>query len=619
MHPGGIDLAAVRRQFIDRHAVPEGMIAAPILRSWQRCAAQGLDMAHPRDIAPMTASELRSQREKNEYLRRISRSELDMLGGESEIAGSVVILTDPSGLVLDMAGNVDFARDAMRVALRPGVVWAEAMTGTNAIGTAAVEGAAIAVRGAEHYFERHQTLTCSAAPIFDPAGKIVGLLDISGAANDGQGHALGLVKLAALEIEHRLFREGFESKTVVRFHTARSHLGTAREAVLVFDGEQIVAANRAALAVLGLTRGQVQNRQPRELFGRLAPGEAVQNLRGPGGIGLFARISAPRERPAPAPPPKRQPAPVQALPNPRGQAEPVIDAALRARIGEAARLLDADVPVLVMGETGTGKDVFARAAHAASRRADAPFVAINCAALPETLIEAELFGYEEGAFTGALRGGREGLLRQAAGGVLFLDEIGDMPLALQSRLLRVVQERSVTKLGAGRATPVDFALICATHRPLRALVDEGGFRADLFYRIAQYRVELPPLREAADLAGAIRHLWAGLAASSVKLSAEAEALLLRHAWPGNWRELVATLRAAIALAGPGGTVTPAMLPAELRESRPIAQAHPLSGTLDEITDATLRAALASEGGNVSRAARRLGVDRSTFYRRAIGR
>ena len=230
-----------------------------------------------------------------------------------------------------------------------------------------------------------------------------------------------------------------------------------------------------------------------------------------------------------------------------------------------------------------------------------------------------MFGYEEGAFTGAKRGGREGLLQQAAGGVLFLDEIGDMPLALQSRLLRVVQDRCVTPLGAGRSTPVDFALICATHRPLRALVNEGGFRADLFYRIAQYRVELPPLRETTDLAGVIGKLWSGLGAESagVTLSAEAEALLVRHTWPGNWRELVATLRAAIALAGPGGIVTPRILPAELTEAPLAVPGLAVTGTLDEVTDATLRSALAAAGGNVSRAARKLGVDRSTFYRRVI--
>ncbi|WP_257389510.1 sigma-54-dependent Fis family transcriptional regulator, partial [Tahibacter caeni] len=307
---------------------------------------------------------------------------------------------------------------------------------------------------------------------------------------------------------------------------------------------------------------------------------------------------------------------------PRGTDVVLFDAAQEYELARACRVLDAGLPVLVLGETGSGKEVFARELHRRSARAARPFVAVNCAALPEGLIEAELFGYEDGAFTGARRHGNAGLLRQADGGVLFLDEIGDMPLSLQPRLLRVLQERELSPLGGGKPVKLDFALVCATHRELETDVAEGRFRADLYYRINHYFARLAPLREQADRAGLIEALWMRLAGTR-RLSAAALAALSGYDWPGNRRQLAACLRLLVALSDDGETVDAAALPAYLHSARGTTSSRPpapangaaADDALDAITESAMRAALDRCDGNVSRAAKQLGISRSTLYRR----
>lgn len=599
---------AARRHFIEGGILADDLVPPPILRSWERCATLGMEMqARPR-IEAMSAPEMRDLRERCEALRRICRPEIEALHADAQATESIVILTDAEGLVIDTVGSVDFAEHAARVALRPGVHWSEAATGTNAIGTALVERRPIAVHGAEHFFEMHRILSCAAVPILDPHGALVGALDLSGHAAGDHRHALGLVRLAADQIEHRLFDHGFEDHELVRIHRDPALLGTAREGILVFAEHRLVAANRHGLDQVGLDWRALGERSFEDLFETTFARQASSGyLRARDGALLHGERRAAVSRPVAARPQlRRDPVPAP---------DPVFDTATRASLARAVRLVDAEIPVLLQGETGTGKEVFAHAAHAASARASAPFVAVNCAALPEGLIEAELFGYEEGAFTGARRRGAKGLLREADGGVLFLDEIGDMPLLLQSRLLRVLQERTVTPLGGGRPAPVDFAVICATHRDLRRAITDGTFREDLYFRLAQYTVELPPVRQLADRTALVRGLWRRLGAHErgLTLTPECETRLADHHWPGNFRQLTSTLRALVALAEPDEPVDVDALPMELRSATPVAP--PEQGDLDSITNAAIRAALEECEGNVSRAARQLRVHRSTIYRR----
>ncbi|MDJ1160081.1 sigma-54-dependent Fis family transcriptional regulator [Chelatococcus sp. SYSU_G07232] len=612
-------ILAARRRFFDEGCLPEGLVATPILRSWQRCASRGLAVDRAPRVEPMASGELRALHERHERLLRLARPEIEALRGDAEWTDSVVILTDAAGLVLDVAGSAAFADRASRVALRPGVPWSEAETGTNAIGTALVERRPIAVHGAEHFFEPHRILACAAAPIVDPRGALAGVLDMSGHAAVRHLHALGLVRLAVEQIEHRFFDHGFEHCTILRFHRDGELVGTAREGVLVFEEERLVAANRHGLGLMGLDWSALDEVTLPGLLRRSTPRGEVGPLQGRRGETFLGRLVGPARRTR-----RGGGGPAAA----RHKVEPILTGEVRQALSEAVRLLEADVPVLVQGETGTGKEVFARQVHALSVRAERPFVAVNCAALPEGLIESELFGYEAGAFTGARREGHKGLLRQADGGVLFLDEIGDMPLSLQSRLLRVLQDKEISPLGGGRPVPVDFALVCATHRPLSDLVATGGFRQDLYFRIAQYVVTLQPLRSHPDRIRLVRDLWRQLAGeeAGTPLSREAERLLAAYNWPGNFRQLVGSLRALIVLAERGRPVEAAALPADIRSAatgtpaEPEAAARPvdrIDRPLAEHTREAMLAALEASGGNVSHAARRLGIDRTTIYRRLL--
>lgn len=283
----------------------------------------------------------------------------------------------------------------------------------------------------------------------------------------------------------------------------------------------------------------------------------------------------------------------------------------------ATRVARSEATVMVTGPSGTGKEVLARYIHDHSSRAEQAFVAINCAAIPESLIESELFGYQPGAFTGANKNGYIGKIREADGGVLFLDEIGDMPLTLQTRLLRILQEKEVTPLGASRSSPVNFAVICATHRNLAQRVAEGTFREDLLYRLREFALTLPPLREWPELPAFIQRLWRDLGGEKrrVALGPALVQHLATQPWPGNVRQLQSLMRVLLALAEEGETLAVGDLPQEYRSSP---APRPPRGLQQH--DAQLIAdTLASYNGNISKAAQALGVARSTLYRRAARR
>ncbi|MEZ5840922.1 MAG: sigma-54-dependent Fis family transcriptional regulator [Hyphomicrobiales bacterium] len=601
-------IADARRMFFRDGTVPTTLVPSPILESWRRCAGAGLDAASRPRIEPLTAGELRREQSRHDLLRRASRAEIAALSAVAGATDCIIVLTDPSGLVLETVGDAEFASRAARISLSPGACWDETTTGTNAIGTAIVEGRPVLVRGGQHYFEPHRILSCAAVPIHAPTGEIIGVIDLTGPSGRTGRHSLGLVDLAVEQIEHRLFDGRFADCDVLALAADASMLDTSRESILVFRDDRLVAANRSGLRLLETDRAAIGSERFETLFKDERPrSDGIETLRTRAGASLFAKRRIARQAWAPG----------RDLAAPADPAAPILDRDATAALERSVRLVNGGVPVLVHGETGSGKEMFARRIHALGKRATKPFVAINCAALPESLIEAELFGYEDGAFTGARRNGARGLLRQADGGVLFLDEIGDMPLALQARLLRVLQDREVRPLGGGKAVPVDFHLVCATHRNLKELVDDGRFRADLYYRVAQYTVELRPLRDIADRRDVVGALWQRLAPNGLKLGADALDRIVAHDWPGNFRQLSGTLRALVALAGTEeGEIGLDMLPADIAGGRDEAPAG-AANDLEAITIAAMRRTLEEAGGNVSLAARRLGIDRTTLYRRLL--
>ncbi len=614
-HPGFTEsINHARRSFFDSGSEPRGLVSETILASWRRCRLQGLVADERPSVALVERHQLGEMQEQHEVLRRLCRPELEALYASANHAGSIVVLTAPDGFILDALGNADFLDKAARVSLRPGAPWSEAATGTNAIGTALIERRAIEVRGGEHYYAPHKVLSCSASPIFDPHGEVVGVLDLSGESSSHHLHALGMVQLAVEQIEHRLFESGFDGADIVRIQPDAALLGTAREGMLVFEAHKLVAANRHALRLLGMDWSELGKRRYDELFASALPRPgSVTGMRCQSGEMVHARRDVPRQSSTP----------LRALRSthvkPLRSPAPVFSPTMNEAIDRSVRLLDADIPLLLQGETGTGKEVVARELHRRSARAGAPFIAVNCAALPESLIESELFGYLPGAFTGARRDGSPGLLREADGGTLFLDELGDMPLAMQSRLLRVLQEREVTPLGGSRAHPIDVTVIAATHRDLSAAAERGEFRADLYYRIAQSTLRLPALHEHVDLASVIEQLWRALGGDQIPMHLHPELVqdLANRRWPGNLRQLVGLLRSLMALGSVGSVVTKRDLPEDL-QMHGSAQVLPhanLSGSLESIELHAIDEAITTCDGNVAAAARKLGVSRSTIYRR----
>jgi transcriptional regulator of acetoin/glycerol metabolism len=554
--------------------------------------------------------------------------------------------------LLDTVGDPDFVDRADRVALTAGASWDENQRGTNAIGTALVEEAPVEILGAEHFLSHNGFLTCCACPIFGPDGRLVGVLDISGDYRSYQSHTLGLVRLSSKFVERRLFEAEHAHDILVCFHERADFIGSPTEGIAAVSPDgQLIAINQNALKFLGIRRVDAVRRDFAMVFennlahlidqARRTP-FAIQEIRiGKRSFALQIRGQLPAQAVSgyvyEAPPETISPRTIRTQPVVEPLPELNLDTLnagdpkLQLAIARARRIIGRDIPILIQGESGAGKEIFAKAFHNSGPRHSAQFVALNCAAIPENLIESELFGYQGGAFTGARKEGAPGKIQQAHGGTLFLDEIGDMPLNLQARLLRVLQERSVTPLGSTKSVQVDISLVCATHRKLRDEVARGTFREDLYYRLNGLCVTLPALRERAD----IRMLATALALEEarkngriekIQFSGEAMQSMEAYAWPGNIRQLNNVIRVAIALMDDDeNLITESHLPEELFESpiQPLVQktaigAVPGAGSMDEISRQAAQNALEAAGGNVSAAARLLGVSRNTLYRK-LGR
>ncbi|GKT21559.1 sigma-54-dependent Fis family transcriptional regulator [Acidovorax sp. SUPP3334] len=695
------------------------LAAQQIARAHERSTAFGLRRTEAADLQPVDAEALAWMVARNEALFAHARPVMETLSAQIAGTQSMVLLTDARGVVLHALGDDEFLDRASRVALRPGAAWSERSKGTNAIGTALALGEALQVNGSEHFLQANHFLTCSCAPILDPHGRVIGALDVSGDHRSQSAHTLALVRMSAKMVENHLFGKVFEDAVRLRFHARPEFLGTLVEGLAAFtpDG-RFLAANRSGQFQLGLSANALQAHTFPSLFG-LSMGALLAHARQsvpellrlqlPGGVAVQAQVefrlrsgtllpmaeagerddlneaggltdaacaknhrglpsrSADAAEPGDGAMP-RSARPRQAMP---GKLSSLCyldtgDAQLAQVIDRVTRLLGSDVSTLILGETGTGKELLARAIHQDGPRHRGPFVAVNCASIPESLIESELFGYDEGAFTGARRKGSVGKIAQADGGTLFLDEIGDMPLSMQARLLRVLQERSVSPLGSARQVPVDVAVVCATHRNLREMMAQGTFRDDLYYRLNGLVVRLPALRERTDLAVIVERVLRAQAEESTgsmgstggavpRIAPQAMALFAAHAWPGNLRQLSSVLRTGALMArGDGGVIQRTHLPEDFLEdcdqllahangmadsagetafhrsassgpqgtadghALPFRSGAPVSGTavprLGDTTAAALGRALDAHGGNVSAAARALGVSRNTIYR-----
>ncbi|MDI4666895.1 sigma-54-dependent Fis family transcriptional regulator [Xanthobacter autotrophicus] len=628
---------------------------AIIEASWRRCVNEhNLDPVVLRDPCIVTHARLREHQEAMDEFLHTARFGVETLYREVAGLGYVLLLTDAKGITVDFIGDPTFDSNLMRAGLYLGADWNEPHAGTCAVGTCIATGEALVVHQSDHFDATHIPLTCTAAPVFDPSGALAAVLDISALHSpqpkESQYLALQFVKSFAHKIETAHLLNRFRREWIVKLAPSPEFADVDPAYVLAVDGAgRILGFNNRTRQLMmreldcrpALLDGRpLAGRLLSEFFDlqvddlpRLIPSRPASQRMvrlAISGTPLFAQAQQPPARiaaPSPVAPAPALPKPLEALTRGDGA---MLDVAARA-----AKLVNTQMSLLICGETGTGKEHLAKAIHAASGRAGKPFVPVNCAALPETLIEGELFGYEPGAFTGAAAKGKRGLVMEADGGTLFLDEIGDMPLTLQTRLLRVLAEREVTPIGRTRPVPVNIRVIAATHRDLIAEVKAGRFREDLYFRLSGGVLTLPALRQRADLDWLVARFLAergGVLRVPFELSGEARAMLHAYAWPGNIRELANALDYACAVAG-DAVIAWDDLPDRIRDAA--AAPHGPSGAVHEVAAlagpaapggmgsgaisaderGALLALLAAQHWNVSAVARALGVDRTTIHRR----
>ena len=641
-------------------------------QSHLRCVALGVSRIQRPDHSPLGRADLALVRERNLRLHQHAAPVMEMLHEQIINTENMVVLCDATGTIIHSIGDDDFLARASKVALQPGVNWSEQTKGTNAIGTALIDEVPTLVHADEHYMHANHFLTCSAAPILDPRGNILGVLDVTGDRSRFHQHTMALVKMSARMIENHWLTDDYRHVMRLHFHSRVEFIGTLMEGILAISADgKIVGANRGALEHLGLSGAALRMNSLASLFGTTV-NALVDRFRSPlstplpvqlaGGrpFYLHARFNWPvwtslaeavssAGEPAPAVLQRPAAAPASGLATP-STADTVTapgpgrsgasladlrtgDAQIASVIDKIRRVIDHDIPLLILGETGTGKELLARAMHLGSARANAPFVAVNCAASAESLIEAELFGYANGTFTGARCQGAVGKIVQANGGTLFLDAIDELPLPVQAHLLRVLQERQVTPLGSQHSVPVDLAIVCATQRDLRQLIERKAFRDDLFYRLNGLALRLPPLRERSDLPALVRRILDPLAepgprAHPLAPDTEVMRLFQQSRWPGNVRQLFNVLRSAAVMAGNEPLIRCGHLPDDFLDearaalpdalSASAAAGSPLAGpqrSLDEMEIEAIRQAVAAAGGNISEASKRLGISRNTIYRR----
>ncbi|MEG0967352.1 MAG: sigma-54-dependent Fis family transcriptional regulator [Pseudomonas sp.] len=600
-----------------------------IARSWLRCVEDyHLDPAQSMAPTVLEHGRVLESRERLQQVLQIAGNEMNSLHQQLSGAGHAVLLTDARGVILNCVTAPTERRVFERAGLWLGADWSEAREGTNGIGTCLVERQALTIHQDEHFRGRHTGLTCSASPVFDPHGELLAVLDVSSARPDvsrqSQFHTMALVNLSAKMIESCYFLRYFENQWLLRFHLQAESVGLFSEGLLAFDGDgRICAVNQSALNLLGTIRGGALGKPVEmffdcaldELFNRAtAQASTSWPLRTRDGRLLFAslrgQVRAPVQPslPIPAPDTKVEKAGTICL----------LDPLLQNDFRRAVRVFERDVPLLINGETGSGKEAFAKAVHQASQRRDRAFVALNCASIPESLIESELFGYRGGSFTGARKEGMRGKLQQADGGTLLLDEIGDMPLALQTRLLRVLEDRMVVPIG-GEPQAVNVRIISATHRNLLERVEDGSFREDLYYRLNGLEIELPALRERSDKSQLLDFILAEEAGGqAVSLEPAARRALLEFAWPGNVRQLRNVLRTLVALCE-GGRIEFSELPAVVRHAptpsqQAVAVDNP-AAPLDSAERNTLLSVLEQQRWHMTHVAAQLGVSRNTLYRK----
>ena len=620
-----------------------GILRGVVGDSWQRCVKGHVDPGTVCAPPPVEEERLLDLRTQNE---RLVHAGVPLIQQTRELlsqTGTILLLTDPEGMILELAGDTRIVEPAGEARLMPGCNWNEFSCGTNAIGTALALRQPVQIHGSEHFCAGIKRWTCSATVIRDSLdGTILGVLDVSGLARTYSPHSLAFIVSMAGRIEGQFAKLALERRLRLVERCMERCFGRADGVAVVDESGHLVRANSQATRAFARVGApdRLENAFPVPDVARMADGIVpprspewlrrvqIERIReGTDTLGFLLIVPAPSLRPAWLPDSKPDTEYKSAAAFSRivgGSPE------LRAAVQKAQQLAKAKVSVLLLGETGVGKELFARGIHQASAVADGPFVALNCGGLSRDLLASELFGYAQGAFTGARKGGMVGKIEAANHGTLFLDEIGEMPCDIQPHLLRVLEEGELYRLGENTPRKVNFRLIAATNRDLRGDIAEGKFRVDLYYRLAVTNISIPPLRERkADLAHLIDH-WLNTSVERYGLAGavfddEAYEHLLNYDWPGNVREMRNAIEGAV-LTARDGIIAMDDLPPEIRaaacaDSPGIApragHSLPLQKVSSlEIAEAeAIRLAIQQYHGNLTRVAIQLGIAKSTLYQK----
>jgi len=643
-------------EFVKTGQVNDYTVKSDILESWKRCRLMGVDPYGGICNSLLENWQLDKLLAENEDLIHVARPFMYKLYKFLQGSGFIVMLTDAEGYILEIFGDNDAMENAATINFGLGGCWQEKHVGTNSMGVIVNTKEPIQVSGAEHYCVGSHSWTCSAAPIFENSDKMIGIFNVSGYSHETHSHTMGMVVAAVEAIEHQMRLKRQNHQLLLMNQRFTNIFTNISEAVIFMDRNGIIKEmNPAAKNLLGdFTNRMVEDLVIRRNIGQssilsnksllfsifndielllkgktgpincLVSGSPINDESGV--VNGSVMIIKPMEK-------------VQTLlkryssglasfrfSDIVGNSEKMKEA-----IRIATLAADNNGIILLQGESGTGKEVFAQSIHNASSRHNGPFVAVNCGAIPRELIGSELFGYSEGAFTGAKRGGRPGKFEIAHGGTLFLDEIGDMPLEQQVTLLRVLQERRLIRIGDDKEIPVDVRVICATNKDLLMEIERFNFRQDLFYRINVFNIKIPSLRDhLEDIPFLFDHFAEQLNKRNsyevISVDSKVYDQLMHYNWPGNVRELQNIVERMVTMAG-GGQLTVEHIPEEIIIGVKDSGFHKHSIEQEKITVDGVRHEKAKEeceqiqklliknGGNVTKVAQEIGLSRNTLYKK----
>ncbi|YCI78875.1 sigma-54-dependent Fis family transcriptional regulator [Bacillus sp. R1-10] len=567
-----------------------------IEHSWKRCHRFGLLPTSPFNDYLLTGKHLQEIMKENKYLIKHTTSILEKLYLSIHTNGFVTVITDRNGTIIHRLGKLDVEESLDYMAV--GSNWSEEIKGTNAIGLVIHEKKPIVTHADHHFLVKNHFLTCAASPIYSPIGEFIGAVNISGRKELFHPFMISQANIIAEAVQNRLLLEHTNHEKLLTLKELEHTTNLSTLPLLTLDNEKrIIRANQTARHLLG------DDCIGKEFHAK--KGYSI-NVISDRSDKVFRSVVSLHNNSKKCPKDKN----LYTTSDIIGSCEKMVW--IRKAVNKAAL---SNYPIIIYGESGTGKELIAQSLHTAGPRKMKPFIALNCSAIPENLIESELFGYERGAFTGANREGAPGKFEAADGGTIFLDEISDMSKKAQAALLRVLQEKTVTRIGGDKVRPVDSRIIAATNKNLREEVQAGRFREDLYYRLKGIFITLPPLRNRTDIIELAEHLIKKLDNPSIRLSEEAKQRLISYHWPGNIRELNSILMQASFFAE-GNEIKGEDLQFEDEYER-LTIGNELNGdtalSLQLTEKETILKALHSVEWNISKAANILKISRNTLY------